>query len=120
MLDIYFPLHGALFVGGLALAAALVVGARYGPHRLWSLATFIALIALIFGSRTGDYSIPVLYDEMSGFALTLSAVARACFASALTVQCLRSWRTSTPWQVGAGTVAADATLYTGVEFMHGC
>ena len=47
MLDAYLPLHGVLFGGGLALAAALVLGARYGPHRLWSASMFIAGIALI-------------------------------------------------------------------------
>ena len=120
MLDLYLPLHGVLFAGGLALAAALVVGARYGPHRLWSLAMFISIVALIVGSRIGEYGIPILYDEMMGFTLALSAVARASFASALTIQCLRAWRTSTPWQVGAGTVAAEATLCTGVGFMDGC
>jgi|SRR5688572_21720839 hypothetical protein len=120
MLDIYFPLHGALFVGGLALAAALVLGARYGPHRLWSLATFIACLAVIVGSKIGDYGIPILFDELSGFTLALTAVARASLACALTIQCLRAWRTSTPWQVGAGTAAAEATLLTGVEFPHGC
>ena len=120
MLDVYLPLHGVLFVGGLALAAALVVGARYGPHRLWSLATFISCVALILGSRLGDYGIPVLLNEISGFTLALTAVARASLVSALTIQCLRAWRTSTPWQVGAGTVVAEATLCTGVGFLDGC
>ena len=120
MLDVYLPLHGVLFAGGLALAAALVVGARYGPHRLWSLATFIACIALVLGSRIGESGIPILLDEMYAFTLALSAVARASLASALTIQCLRAWRTSTPWQVGAGTVAAEATLCTGVGFLDGC
>lgn len=120
MLDLYLPLHGVLFGGGLALAAALVIGARYGPHRLWSLAMFIACIAFIFRARMGDYGIPILVNEMSGFTLALTAVARASFATALTIQCLRAWRTSTRWQVGAGAVAAEATLVTGVGFLDGC
>ena len=120
MLDVYLPLLGPFFGAGLALATALVVGARYGPHRLWSLALFIACIALILGSRTGEYGIPIMFDEMPGFTLALSAVARASFACALTIQCLRAWRTTTPWQVGAGAVAGEATLLTGVGFMDGC
>jgi hypothetical protein len=120
MLDVYVPILGVLFGAGLALATALVLGARYGPHRLWSLALFIACIALIVGSRTGEYGILIMVDEMSGFTLALTAVARASLASALTIQCLRSWRTTTPWQVGAGTVAGEATLLTGVGFMDGC
>ena len=120
MLDVYLPLLGVLFGAGLALAAALVLGARYGPHRLWSLAMFIACIALILGARLGEYGIPILYDEMSGFTLALTAVARASFASALTIQCLRAYRATTPWQVGAGTVAGEATLLTGVGFIDGC
>ena len=120
MLDVYLPLLAVLSGAGLALATALVLGARHGPHRLWLLATFIACIALVLGARMGEYGIPVLYDEMSGFTLALTAVARASFASALTIQCLRACRTATPWQVGAGTVAAEATLLTGVGFMDGC
>jgi hypothetical protein len=120
MFDAYLPLLALLFAAGLALATALVVGARYGPHRLWSLAMFIACIALITGSRVGEYGIPILYNEMSGFMLGLGAVARASLATALTIQWLRSCRVSTPWQVGAGTVAGEATLLTGVGFMHGC
>ena len=120
MLDAYLPLHGVLFGGGLALAAALVLGARHGPHRLWSASMFIAGIALIARSRIGGYGIPILFNEMSGFTLTLTAVAYASFVTALTIQCLRAWRTSTPWQVGAGAVAAEATLLTGVGFLDGC
>ena len=120
MLDIYLPLHGVLFGSGLALATALVLGAHYGPHRLWSLAMFIAGIALMVRSRIGEYGIPLLVNEMSGFTLTLTAVASATFATALTIQCLRAWRTSTPWQVGAGAVAAEVTLVTGVGFLDGC
>ena len=120
MLDVYLPVLGVLFGAGLALATALVLGARYGPHRLWSLAMFIACVALIVGSRIGEYGIPILYDEMSGFRLALTAVARASFASALTIQCLRASRATTPWQVGAGTVAGEATLLTGVGFIDGC
>ena len=120
MFDVYLPILGILFGVGLALATALVLSARSGPHRLWSLATFIACIALIAGSRAGEYGIPVLYGEMSGFTPALTAVARASFFSALTIQCLRAWRTTTPWQVGAGTVAGEATLLTGVGFLDGC
>ena len=120
MLDLYLPILGILFAVGLVLATTLVLSARYGPHRLWQLAMFITCIALIVGSRLGEYGIPILYGEMSGFTLALSAVARASFASALTVQCLRACRTSTPWQVGAGTVAGEATLLTGVAFLDGC
>lgn len=120
MLQAYFPILGVVFGGGLALSAALVLGARYGPHRLWSLAMFIAGIALIVNKRVGDFGVLIMTDEMSGFALALNAVAYASFASALTIQCLRAWRTSTPWQVGAGTVAAEATLLTGVEILGGC
>ena len=120
MLDLYLPVLGVLFGAGLALATALVVGARYGPHRLWSLAMFIACIALILRARIGEYGIPIMYDEMSGFTLALAAVARASVAAALTIQCLRAWRATTPWQVGAGTVSAEATLLTGVGFMDGC
>ena len=120
MLDAYLPLLGVLFGAGLALTTALVLVARYGPHRLWSLAMFIACIALIVGSRIGEYGIPIMFDDMSGFTLALTAVARASFASALTIQCLRAWRATTPWQVGAGTVAGEATLLTGVGFMDGC
>jgi len=109
-----------LFGGGLALAAALVLGAHYGPHRLWSLALFISSIALIVRSRIGQHGIPILVNEMSGFTLTLTAVASASFATALTIQCLRAWRTSTPWQVGAGAIAAEVTLVTGVGFLDGC
>ena len=116
----YLPVLGVLFGAGLVLATALVFSARYGPHRLWSLAVFLACIALIIGSRIGDYGIPILHTEMSGFTLTLSAVARASLATALTVQCLRATRTATPWQVGAGTVAGEATLLSGVAFMDGC
>ena len=120
MLDLYLPILGVLFGAGLALATALVLGARYGPHRLWSLAMFIACIALVLRARVGDYGIPIMYGEMSGFTLALSAIARASLASALTIQCLRAFRTATPWQVGAGTVAGEATLLTGVGFMDGC
>lgn len=120
MLDVYLPLHGVLFGGGLALAAALVLGAHYGPHRMWSLAMFIACIALIIRSRIGEYGLPILFNEMSGFTLTLTAIAYASFATALTIQCLRAWRTSSTWQVGAGAIAAEATLVTGVGFMDGC
>ena len=81
---------------------------------------FIACIALIVGSRVGEYGIPILYGEMPGFTLALKAVARASLASALTIQCLRATRATTPWQVGAGTVAGEATLLTGVGFMDGC
>lgn len=120
MLELYLPLVGVLFAAGLALATALVVGARFGPHRLWSLALFIACVALIVGSRIGEYGIPILYSEMSGFTLALTAVARASFATALTIQCVRSCRAKTPWQVGAGAVAGEATLLTGVGIMDGC
>lgn len=120
MLDVYLPLLGVLFAAGLTLATALVLGARHGPHRLWSLAMFIACIALIVGSRIGEYGIPILYNEMSGFTLTLKAVARASLASALTIQCMRAWRANTPSQVGAGTIVGEATLLTGVGFMDGC
>ncbi len=120
MLGVYLPLLGVLFGAGLALATALVMGAHHGPHRLWSLAMFIACIAIIVGSRIGDYGIPILFNDMSGFTLTLTAIARASFASALTIQCLRAWRATTPWQVGAGAVAGEATLLTGVGFMDGC
>jgi hypothetical protein len=120
MLDVYLPLLGVLFGAGLALATALMLGARYGPHRLWTLALFIACIALIVGSRIGDYGIPILFDEIPGFTLSLTAIARASFACALTIQCLRASRATTPWQVGAGTVAGEATLLTGVGFMDGC
>lgn len=120
MLDVYLPVLGVLLGAGLALATALVLGARYGPHRLWTLALFIACIALIVGSRIGDYGIPILFDEMAGFTLSLTAIARASFASALTIQCLRASRANTPWQLGAGTLAGEATLLTGVGFMDGC
>ena len=120
MLDVYLPLLGVLFGAGLALATALVAGARYGPHRLWSLAMFIAGVALVAGSRLFDFGIPIVFDDVPGFTLALSAIARASLATALTIQCLRAWRTSTPWQVGAGTVAGEATLLTGVAFMDGC
>ena len=120
MLDVYLPLLGVLFGAGLALATALVLGARYGPHRLWTLAMFIVCIALLVNWRIGDYGIPIVFEEMSGFTLALTAIARASFASALTIQCLRAWRVTTPWQVGAGTVAGEATLLTGVGFMDGC
>ena len=120
MLGVYVPLLGILFGAGLVLATALVLGARHGPHRLWSLAMFIACIALIVGSRVGEYGIPILYGEMPGFTLALKAVARASLASALTIQWLRACRATTPWQVGAGTVAGEATLLTGVGFMDGC
>lgn len=119
MLDVYLPLLGLMFAGGLALAAALALGAHYGPHRLWSLAMFVACIALVLRSRIGEYGIPVLINEVAPFTLTLTAIAYATFASALTIQCLRAWRTSTPWQVGAGAIAGEATLLTGVEFI-GC
>ena len=120
MLAVYLPILGILFGAGLALATALVLSARHGPHRLWQLSVFVACIALIVGSRIGDYGIPILFDEMSGFTLALTAVARASLASALTIQCLRASRASTPWQVGAGTVSGEATLLTGVAFMDGC
>jgi hypothetical protein len=120
MLAAYLPLLAILFGAGLVLTTALVLTARYGPHRLWSLAMFIACVALIIGSRIGDYGIPILYGDMSGFTLALKAVARASLASALTIQCLRATRAATPWQVGAGTVAGEATLLTGVGFMDGC
>ena len=118
--DVYLPLVGVLFGAGLVLSAALVLGARHGPHRLWQLAMFITCISLIIGSRIGDYGIPILYGEMSGFTLRLAAVARASLASALTIQCLRASRTTTPWQVGAGAITGEATLLTGVGFMDGC
>jgi hypothetical protein len=120
MLDVYLPILGILFGAGLGLATALVLGARYGTHRLWSLAMFIACIALVLGSRIGEYGIPIVYGEMPGFTLGLPAVARASFFAALTIQCLRAWRTTTPWQVAAGTVAGESTLLTGVGFMDGC
>ena len=120
MLDLYLPILAKLSGAGLALATALVLGARHGPHRLWSLALFIACVALILRARIGEYGIPISYDEMSGFTLALTAVARASFATALTIQCLRAWRTTTPWQLGAGTVVGEATMLTGVGFMDGC
>ena len=120
MLAVYLPILAVMFGAGLALAMTLVVGARYGPHRLWQLATFIACIALIVGSRVGEYGIPILFDEMPGFTLALGAVARASLAAALTIQCLYAGRASTPWQVGAGAVAGEATLLTGVALMDGC
>ena len=120
MLDVYLPVHAVLFGGGLTLAAALVLGARYGPHRLWSLAVFIAGVALVLRTRIGENGVPILFNEVAGFTLTLTAIACASFATAITIQCLRAWRTSTPWQVGAGAVAAEATLVTGVGFMDGC
>ena len=86
MLDVYLPLLGVMFGAGLALATALSVSARYGPHRLWSLAMFIVCVALVLGARIGEYGIPILSNEMSGFTLTLAAVARASFATALTIQ----------------------------------
>lgn len=120
MLAVYLPILEVLFGAGLALTTALILSARHGPHRLWQLSMFIAGIALIVGSRIGEYGIPILFDEMSGFTLALTAVARASLASALTIQCLRASRASTAWQVGAGTVAGEATLLTGVAFMDGC
>ena len=120
MLAVYLPLLEVLFGAGLVLATALVLSARFGPQRLWSLAMFIACIALIVGSRMGEYGIPILYGEMSGFTLALTAVARASVASALTIQCLRATRATTPWQVGAGAIAGEATLATGVGFIDGC
>lgn len=120
MLGLYLPLLGLLFGGSLALAVALVAGARYGPHRLWALSMFIAGVALLVRSRVGASGIPILFTEMSGFTLTLTAVAYASVVTALTIQCLRAWRTSAPWQVGAGAVAAEATLVTGVGFLDGC
>jgi hypothetical protein len=120
MLVVYLPLLGVLFGAGLALATALVLGARHGPHRLWTLALFIVCIALIVNSRIRDYGIPIPFDDMLGFTLSLTAIARASFASALTIQCLRASRAATPWQVGAGTVAGEATLLTGIGFMDGC
>jgi hypothetical protein len=69
--------------------------------------------------KTGTTS-PIPFDDMLGFTLSLTAIARASFASALTIQCLRASRATTPWQVGAGTVAGEATLLTGIGFMDGC
>ena len=120
MFAVYLPLLAVLFAAGLALASSLVLSARYGPHRLWSLAMFIACIALVVGSRIGEYGVPIVYGDMPGFMLKLTAVARATVASALTIQCLRASRATTPWQVGAGTIAGEATLLTGVGFMDGC
>lgn len=77
MLDAYLPLPGVLFGVGFAQATALVLGARYGPHRLWSLAMFISCIALVLRAGIGEYGIPIIYGELPGFALTLTAVARA-------------------------------------------
>ena len=120
MFGAYLPLHALLFGGGLVLAAALAFGAHYGPHRLWSLTVFIAGIAIVLRSRIGEYGIPIMFKEMPAFTLTLTAIAYASFVTALTIQCLRAWRTATAWQVGAGAVAAEATLVTGVSFMDGC
>ena len=120
MLEVYLPILGVLFGAGLALATALVVGARFGPHRLWSLALFIACIALVAGSRLFEYGIPIVFDDTPGFMLALTAVARATLATAVTIQWLRSTRATTPWQVGAGTVAGEATMLTGVQFIDGC
>jgi hypothetical protein len=66
------------------------------------------------------YGIPILFNEMSAFTLTLTAVTHASFATALTIQCLRAWHTSALRQVSAGAVAAEATLVTGVGFLDGC
>ena len=119
MLLMDLPLLGLLLVGSVTLSSALVAGARHGHHRQWSLAMFIAGLALVVGSRI-QYGLPILADEMSGFLLTMRAIALASLASSLTIQILRAWRTSTPWQVGAGTVAAETTMLTGVEYLHGC
>ena len=114
-MQVTFGVLGRLLVGSLFLSYALTVAARRGPHRLWSLAAFIGLVAYTTSTRLGE-GVSILSQGMSGFTLHLSAIGLAAGATALTIQALRAWHTRPGWQIGAGAIAAETALLTGVGF----
>jgi hypothetical protein len=115
MSDLMLTILGRLLVAGILLSIGLVRGARQGPHRLWLSAVFIGAVTALLES-TSDYGIPIYSAECISVRMPFGTMALASGACALTVQALRSSRVSVPWQLGAGTVAAQAALMTGIGF----